>query len=921
MRRLSVGAHPRWKGRCRAGPGPAADHNFRDRCPSPLAGRWWAGAPSSTCSRVALHDPGCQAFCIYGPSGVGKTRLGDECPPRRRGSRASGVARHGRPLRTVPCRWPPSPTCCRCGPLTDWPHGDDGGSASRARGSLDARRGRWHRPVGPPVHRRPADRRRPPRRPIVAHRGRPPAGERARCSVSPRSTTARPGARDRDAVVARRAGDADRPRRARPRSVSTRCCTSCSRVRSTHAASDELWRASQGNLLILHELVLGALADGCSPSATTCGASTGRSVRRTGSVTSSPGASTHWRPTDGPCWSCCALCQPVGVGQLESSFGLEVLEALERDGLIAARRDGRRQSVSLAHPLHREVLRARWRPSEPGSILSATPTRWSGAVPVVGTTRSASPRSGSKPPVRPIPTCSCAPPVWRAPTTTCDRRPTRRGALAARSTAAAGSSSARRSTASARSRRPRPPSPPPWTRRRSEVDGRHRDRSGAATCSSVAAATTRPRRSWRTVAARGLSASAADGAARRRGRDAGLLRRPARTPSPCSREWATSPVIGVLVAAPRSAALAMIGRTAEALGLSRRADHELALGDPLRSRPGRPRVDELFALVQAGRLGEADDGSRPGSTPPSGPAMPLDVMWLAVHLARGALAQGRPVTALGWVEPGVHRHRRPPVRRAAPDRHGGPGRRPRPARRRCRQRGRGRRARRPDGRASAPSPSRCRSAGRGRWSPPVTSDRRGTCSSPAPMTPRPRASCPPRGGCSTTPLGWAPPTGWRSRLAALAAATDSELVRRPGRARRRPRRRRRRPAHRGRRGASRRSAPTCSPPRPRPRRPRRGGAWRRAAGDRPRRLFRPSWRQRLRGRDVSGAGSGRHRGDAHQPRARRAVLAAEGSPVAPSAPSSRSPCAPSTTTSVASTSSSACPAGPSSAARARPARG
>jgi DNA-binding CsgD family transcriptional regulator len=29
--------------------------------------------------------------------------------------------------------------------------------------------------------------------------------------------------------------------------------------------------------------------------------------------------------------------------------------------------------------------------------------------------------------------------------------------------------------------------------------------------------------------------------------------------------------------------------------------------------------------------------------------MPLEVMWLAVHLARGALAQGRPATALQWV--------------------------------------------------------------------------------------------------------------------------------------------------------------------------------------------------------------------------------------------------------------------------------
>ena len=46
----------------------------------------------------ALADPGCEAFCIYGPPGVGKTRLGDECLDARRGRRAAGAAGDGGPL-------------------------------------------------------------------------------------------------------------------------------------------------------------------------------------------------------------------------------------------------------------------------------------------------------------------------------------------------------------------------------------------------------------------------------------------------------------------------------------------------------------------------------------------------------------------------------------------------------------------------------------------------------------------------------------------------------------------------------------------------------------------------------------------------------------------------------------------------------
>src|SRR5215204_3268035 len=43
--------------------------------------------------RRALADPGCEAFCLYGPPGVGKTRLADECldVARQSGRRAIRV--------------------------------------------------------------------------------------------------------------------------------------------------------------------------------------------------------------------------------------------------------------------------------------------------------------------------------------------------------------------------------------------------------------------------------------------------------------------------------------------------------------------------------------------------------------------------------------------------------------------------------------------------------------------------------------------------------------------------------------------------------------------------------------------------------------------------------------------------------------
>ena len=58
----------------------------------------------------------------------------------------------------------------------------------------------------------------------------------------------------------------------------------------------------------------------------------------------------------------------------------------------------------------------------------------------------------------------------------------------------------------------------------------------------------------------------------------------------------------------------------------------------------------MYALVQAGRLIEADERGGAWFELASGARNPLGVMWTGVHLARGALAQGRPATVLRLTE-------------------------------------------------------------------------------------------------------------------------------------------------------------------------------------------------------------------------------------------------------------------------------
>jgi DNA-binding CsgD family transcriptional regulator len=112
----------------------------------------------------------------------------------------------------------------------------------------------------------------------------------------------------------------------------------------------------------------------------------------------------------------------------------------------------------------------------------------------------------------------------------------------------------------------------------------------------------------------------------------------------------TTARLRVLAAIPRAQALATLGRTAEAIEVTRRAAREhQALGDELAiSSPGTHRVNLLFALIQAGRLGEAQERGRTWFDVAAQARAPLGVIWIAVHLARGALAQGLPDTALQW---------------------------------------------------------------------------------------------------------------------------------------------------------------------------------------------------------------------------------------------------------------------------------
>jgi DNA-binding CsgD family transcriptional regulator len=138
-------------------------------------------------------------------------------------------------------------------------------------------------------------------------------------------------------------------------------------------SSRELWEASRGNPLYVRELVLGGLESGALLERSGVWhlehelRSTGRLVdlvrQRIGNLTADARAVVELL----------ALCQPLELSYLDIAAPGEVLESLERAGLVTV--DLEEGEVRLGHPLHAEVVRSSMPATRARRILLAEAER------------------------------------------------------------------------------------------------------------------------------------------------------------------------------------------------------------------------------------------------------------------------------------------------------------------------------------------------------------------------------------------------------------------------------------------------------------------------------------------------------------------------------------------------------------------
>jgi len=414
------------------------------------------------------------------------------------------------------------------------------------------------------------------------------------------------------------------------------------------SASAQFWDASNGNALALRELVLGALASGTlvrEDGLWQLNGRIGATTRMHELIRARIGAlDDATRAALEPL----ALCQPVGLGQLEASFGLTTLEALERDGLISIHTDGRRESVRLAHPMHSEVLKEGIPALRSRSILIAQ----ADAVQACGARR-------REDPIRVA--------TWRlAATGRADPELLLRAARLARF-----AGDYRQAAGLARAAMASQPSAAAGlvlgeslydASSFEEAEGVLADAADRAASDDelVRIATVRRRNLFwgcrrdieaiaagRAVSPRLAAAAARNELAVGEAEVLAFAGHPGDALRLLDQIDASVPRVNVLAAISRAAALATIGFTAQAVATSQLGFHEhIALGDELAIAPaGTHIVNQTWALVEAGRLAEADELGRVWLDRATRERRPLGVAWFGIHLARCALTQGKAVAA------------------------------------------------------------------------------------------------------------------------------------------------------------------------------------------------------------------------------------------------------------------------------------
>lgn len=139
----------------------------------------------------------------------------------------------------------------------------------------------------------------------------------------------------------------------------------------TAATAGALWEASQGNILYLRELVWCAQADGTLEDADGVWRLRGGLAGSAGIVELVAQRLAGVPAPERSVLELLALCEPLGLDDLLEHVDIRALTGLEEQGLIVVRPDGRRQDITLAHPLHAQALQSAMPRLQARSLLLA----------------------------------------------------------------------------------------------------------------------------------------------------------------------------------------------------------------------------------------------------------------------------------------------------------------------------------------------------------------------------------------------------------------------------------------------------------------------------------------------------------------------------------------------------------------------